>query len=95
VVGPRRAAQLRDRLTTDASEATTNDRPACRRSAVSDSGSRMGAEGRCQLRLEAVAVPGWKPLMCGNVVQQRLCRVARSVRMEGVRGSMANSPAWL
>ena len=47
----------------------------------------MGAAGRCQLRSEAVTVPGWKPLTCGNVLQQRLCTIACSVRIEGVRGS--------
>ena len=54
---------------------------------VSDSGSGMGAAGDCQLRSEAVTVPDWKPLTCGNVAQQRVCQVGRSVRIEGVRGS--------
>ena len=47
----------------------------------------MGAAGGCQVRSEAVTVPGWIPLTCGNVQQQRSCRVVRSVRIEGVRGS--------
>jgi hypothetical protein len=54
---------------------------------VSDSGSRMGAVGRCQLRSETVTVPGRTSLTCGNVGQQRPRRMARSVRIEGVRGS--------
>jgi hypothetical protein len=44
----------------------------------------MGAAGGCQVRLEAVTVPGWIPLTCGNVQQQRTCRVVRSVRIERV-----------
>jgi hypothetical protein len=47
----------------------------------------MGAAGRCEVRSEAVTVPGLESLTCRNVLQQRLCRVARSVRIEGVRGS--------
>jgi hypothetical protein len=31
--------------------------------------------------------PGWMPLTCKNVPRQQLCQVARSVRIEGVRGS--------
>ena len=42
-----------------------------RSEAVSDSGSGMGAAGGCQVRAEAVTVPGWIPLTCGNVQQQR------------------------
>ncbi len=80
----RRAAQLRDGLTTDASEATTKKTAQpVGVSAVSDSGSRMGAAGRCQARSGAVNVPGRTPLTCGNVLRQRLCRIARSVRIEG------------
>jgi hypothetical protein len=41
-----------------------------------------GSGGSCQVRSEGVTVPGWKPLTCTNVVQQRLCRVVRSVRIE-------------
>ena len=55
--------------------------------AVSDSGSRMGAAGRRQVRSEAVAVPRPMPVTCRNVRQQRLCRAAHLVRIEGVRGS--------
>ena len=47
----------------------------------------MGAAGRRELRSEAVTVPGRTSLTCENVVQRRLCRVVRSVRIEGVRGS--------
>ena len=47
----------------------------------------MGAAGRCKVRSEAATLPGWKPLTCGNVLQQRVRRGARSVRIEGVRGS--------
>jgi hypothetical protein len=53
--------------------------------AVSDSGSEMGAADGCQARSEAVTLPGWMPLTCWNVIQQRLCRVVRSVRIEVVR----------
>ena len=35
--------------------------------AVSDSGSGMGAEGRCHVRSEAVTLPGFTPLTCENV----------------------------
>ena len=49
----------------------------------------MGAAGGCQVWSEAVNVPGWIPLTCGNVKQQRSCRVVRSVRIEVIRGSMA------
>ena len=41
----------------------------------------MGAAGRCQARAEAVTVPGRTSLTCGNVVQWRVCRVVRSVRI--------------
>ena len=51
---------------------------------VSNPGSRMGAAGRCEAGLEAVTLPDRMPLTCGNVVQQRVCRGARSVRIEGV-----------
>jgi hypothetical protein len=47
----------------------------------------MGAAGRCQVRSEGVTVPGSMPLTCRNVVQQQVCGVVRSVRIEGVRGS--------
>jgi hypothetical protein len=47
----------------------------------------MGAAGRCQARPDAVTVPSSMPLTCGNVVQQQVRRTARSVRIEGVRGS--------
>ena len=65
----------------------SRDRRPRRTQAVSDSGSRMGAAGRCQTRAEAVTVHSWMPLTCGNVAYQRLCRGVRSVRIEGVRGS--------
>ena len=47
----------------------------------------MGAAGGCQVRSEAVTVPGWIPLTCGNVQQQRSCRVVCSVRIEEATGS--------
>jgi len=61
-------------------------------SAVSDSGSRMGAAGRCQVRSKAVTLHGFTPLTCENVVQQQLCRRARSVRIEEVRGQIPSAP---
>ncbi len=42
----------------------------------------MGATGRSQVRSAAVILSGWKPLTCGNVLQQRLSQVVRSVRIE-------------
>ena len=49
---------------------------------VSDSGSGMGVAGRCQARSEGVTVSGRTSLTCGNVLQQLLRRLARSVRIE-------------
>ena len=57
------------------------------RGTVSDSGSRMGVAVCCEARSEAVTVPGQTSLTCRYVLQQRLSRIARSVRIEGVRGS--------
>jgi len=57
-----------------------------------DSGSRRGAAGHCQVRSEAVTVPGSTSLTCRNVVQQRLCRCARWVRIEGVRVQIPSAP---
>src|SRR5262249_50789715 len=54
---------------------------------VSDSGSRMGAAGRCQGRSEGGTVRGRAPPTCGGGVLQRLFLGGRSVRIEGVRGS--------
>ena len=48
---------------------------------------RNGSGGSRQARSEAVARPGCTPLTCENIIQQRLCRPACSVRIEGVRGS--------
>ena len=47
----------------------------------------MGAADRCEMRSDGVTVRGRTPLTCGYVVLQRVCRSARSVRIEGVRGS--------
>ena len=55
--------------------------------AVVDSGSRMGAADRCEMRSEAVTVPSWKSLTCGNVLRQQLCGTVCSVRIEGVMSS--------
>jgi hypothetical protein len=46
---------------------------------------------RCEARSEAVTVPGKTALTCRYVLQQRLCRVARSVRIEGVRMTSAGA----
>ena len=46
----------------------------------------MGAAGRCQVRSETATVPCRAPLTCGNVLQQRLYRPARSVRIEVIMG---------
>jgi hypothetical protein len=51
--------------------------------AVSDSGSETGAAGRRQVLSEAVTVPGQTSLNCRYALQQRLCQVVRSVRIEG------------
>ena len=56
---------------------------------MSDSGSRMGAAGRCQARSEAVTVPGSTSLTCRNIVLQQFRRLVRSVRIEGVRVTSA------
>jgi len=42
----------------------------------------MGAAERCEVRSEAVNVPGSTSLTCGNVVLQQLRRVVRSVHTE-------------
>ena len=43
---------------------------------------------RCgQTRSDAVIVALLNALTCNNVIKQRLCRLERSVRIEGVRGS--------
>jgi hypothetical protein len=59
---------------------------------VSDSGSRMGAAGRCKVRSEAVTVPSWKSLTCRNVPQQQLCETMRSVRIEGSGVQIPSAP---
>jgi len=66
--------------------------PSGRWQELSDSGSGMGAAGRCQARPEAVTVPSSTSLTCGNVVQQRLCWVAFSVRIEGARVQIPSAP---
>jgi hypothetical protein len=55
--------------------------------AVSASGSGMGAAMRWQVQSDAVIVALSMSLNCGNVLQQRLCRLAHSVRIEVLVGS--------
>lgn len=43
----------------------------------------MGAGTRRHVRSAAAAMPGSMPVTCGNIPQQRLCRLVRSVRIEG------------
>ena len=52
-----------------------------------DSGSRLGAAKRRQVRSDAAIVVTRRPMTCGNAAQRRLRRPERSVRIEGVRGS--------
>jgi len=62
------------------------------RSDMSDSGSGMGAAGCCQLRSEAVTVPGWMPLTCGNVVQQWVCQVGAQFASRGSGVQIPSAP---
>ena len=55
-------------------------------------GSEMGAVGRCEVRSEAVTVPGQTSLTCGCFRRQRLCRGVRSVRDEEAAGSNPATP---
>jgi hypothetical protein len=54
---------------------------------VSDSGSGMGARSAVKRGQSQSSCRGWMRLTCGNALQQRLCRVARSVRIEVQRPS--------
>jgi hypothetical protein len=47
----------------------------------------MRAADRCEMRSEGVTVHGRTALTCRYIILQRVCRVVRSVRIEGVRGS--------
>jgi hypothetical protein len=62
---------------------------------VSGSGSGMGAVIRRQLRSDVVRRPaqaGSITLTCGNIVKQRLCWPARSVRDEEASDSSGQRP---
>jgi hypothetical protein len=55
--------------------------------AMSDSGSRMGAADRAQVRPSAVIAPLPRRLTCLNATDQARFPAVCSVRIEGVRGS--------
>jgi hypothetical protein len=52
----------------------------------------MGAAIRRELRSDAVIVPAREALTCGNVLEQRFCLPARSVRDEEAAGSNPAAP---